>query len=146
VIVVAVFNAHPGHSIRRRAAAQAVRCVARGERRTQAAVSVVFVGNRASGAMNRKFLGHTGGTDVISFPLGEGRRIEGEMYVNLDRAKAQARDYGVSFGEEVARLVVHGTLHLFGYDDRTAAKARRMKAREDRYVGLLSSGKGTRSV
>jgi probable rRNA maturation factor len=102
-------------------------------------VSVVFVGNRASAAMNRKFLGHAGGTDVISFPLGEGRRIEGEIYVNLDRAKAQAREYGVPFGEEVARLVVHGTLHLFGYDDRTAPKARRMKAREDRYVGLLSS-------
>jgi len=141
VIDVAVFNAHRGARIRHSGIAAAVACVAKGERRKQAAVSVVFIGNGASARMNRKFLGHAGGTDVISFPLGEGRLIEGEIYVNLDRARAQARQYGVRVAEEVSRLVVHGTLHLFGYDDRTAPLARHMKRREDRYVKILASRK-----
>jgi probable rRNA maturation factor len=141
VIDVAVFNAHPSLRLRRAPVAAAVRCVARGERRRTASVSVVFVGNRASSRMNRRYLGHGGGTDVISFPLGEGRTVDGEIYVNLDRARVQAREYGVRFAEEVSRLVVHGTLHLFGYHDRTAPLARAMKRKEDRYVGLLAAGR-----
>lgn len=142
MIDVAVFNAHPAHRIRRAGVVAAVRHVAKGERRRQAAVSVVFVGNRTSARMNRMFLGHEGGTDVITFPLGEGRLIEGEVYVNLDRARAQAREYGVRFADEVCRLVVHGTLHLFGYDDGTVALERRMKRHEDRYVGVLTGERG----
>ena len=144
MIDVTVFNAHPGHRVRHSGVVAAVRRVAQGERRRRAAVSVVFVGNRVSARMNKRFLGHEGGTDVISFPLGEGGVIEGEMYVNLDRARTQAREYGVGFADEVCRLVVHGTLHLFGYDDRTVALARHMKRREDRYVGVLASGRGHR--
>ncbi len=143
MIDVAVFNAHRAVRIRRSGVAAAVACVAGGERRKQASVSVVFIGNSASARMNRKFLGHAGGTDVISFPLGEGRRVEGEIYVNLDRARTQAREYGVRFAEEVSRLVVHGTLHLFGYDDRTALLARHMKRQEDRYVKILALRKGS---
>ena len=142
MIDVAVFNAHPAHRIPRAGVIAAVRRVARGERKRRAAVSVVFVGNRASARMNRRFLGHGGGTDVISFPLGEGGVIEGEVYVNLDRARTQAREYGVRFTDEVRRLVVHGTLHLFGYDDRTVVLGRHMKRREDRYVGVPASGRG----
>jgi rRNA maturation RNase YbeY len=146
VIDVAVFNAHPAHRIPRSVVSAAVRRVAKGERRRRAVVSVVFVGNRTSARMNRRFLGHTGGTDVISFPLGEGRMIEGEVYVNLDRARSQAREYGVRFADEVCRLVVHGTLHLFGYDDRTVALERHMKRREDRYVGVPASGRRQRRI
>lgn len=143
MIDVAVFNAHPAHRIPRAGVIAAIRRVAEGERRRRAAVTVVFVGNRTSARMNRMFLGHRGGTDVISFPLGEGRRVEGEIYVNLDRARTQAREYGVRFAEEVSRLVVHGTLHLFGYDDRTALLARHMKRQEDRYVKILALRKGS---
>ena len=146
MIDVAVFNAHPAHRIPRAGVIAAIRRVAEGERRRRAAVTVVFVGNRTSARMNRMFLGHRGGTDVISFPLGEGRMIEGEVYVNLDRARTQARAYGVRFADEVCRLVVHGTLHLFGYDDRTVALERHMKRREDRYVGVLAPGRGNRRI
>jgi rRNA maturation RNase YbeY len=60
--------------------------------------------------------------------------LDGEVYVNLDRARKQARDYSVSFGNEVARLVIHGTLHLAGFDDSAPRTAARMKAEEDRQV------------
>ena len=146
MIDVAVFNAHPAHRISRAVVTRVIRRVAEGERRRRAVVTVVFVGTRTSARLNRMFLGHRGGTDVISFPLGEGRVIEGEVYVNLDRARTQARAYGVGFADEVCRLVVHGTLHLFGYDDTTVALQRHMKRREDRYVAVLARGRGSRRI
>jgi probable rRNA maturation factor len=84
--------------------------------------------------MNRKFLHHDYVTDVLSFPLGAREALEGEVYVNLDRARQQAVEYGVTFTSETGRLVIHGVLHLLGYDDTTSGPRRRMKKKEDRYV------------
>ncbi len=84
--------------------------------------------------MNKRFLHHDYVTDVITFPLETGKVLEAEVYVNLDRARQQARDYRVSFGEEVARLVIHGVLHLLGYDDRTPRKAQQMAKVQEQHV------------
>lgn len=108
--------------------------VLRAEGCSDAEVSVVFIDSRRSRMLNRRFLRHDYVTDVLSFPLGMGETPEGEVYVNLDRARQQARSYGVSFSNEVGRLVIHGVLHLLGYDDTTSAAQRRMKLKEDRYV------------
>jgi probable rRNA maturation factor len=104
---------------------------------------VVYVDSRRCRALNRKFLRHDYVTDVLSFPLGDtGQGVEGEVYVNLDRARKQAGEYGVSESSERDRLVVHGTLHLLGYDDRTRAAALRMRRREDWYLLGSIDGKG----
>jgi len=57
--------------------------------------------------------------------------------VNLDKARDQAREWGVSRSNEVARLVIHGTLHLLGYDDQRPLDARRMLSREEHYVAMV---------
>lgn len=95
------------------------------------------MGSRFIRSINRRYLGHDWVTDVLAFPLSEGRAIEGEIYVNLDRARMQARQYKVSTTDETRRLIVHGLLHLAGYDDGTASKRRRMTARENDYVERL---------
>jgi rRNA maturation RNase YbeY len=87
--------------------------------------------------MNRTYLRHDYATDVISFPLGEGDAVEGELYVNLDRARVQARRYGVSPTRELMRLVIHGTLHLVGFDDGREEERERMRMREDQYLARL---------
>ena len=135
---VQIVNAH--HRFRRdpRELRRYVRGVLRGERKRGWSVSVVLITGARSRALNAEFLGHRYATDVISFPLEGGMNPEGEIYVNLDRARRQAREFGVSMRNEVARLVVHGTLHLVGYDDRKRADARRMRKREDRYVAALA--------
>ena len=138
MISVEVFNAHPRRRVRSAPVRRAVRQVVRLERRRSAAVTVVFIDGRRCARINQKFLGHRGSTDVISFPLEEGPPTEGEVYVNLDRARRQARTEGVAEANEIVRLVVHGTLHLLGYDDTTAPLRRRMKLREDRYVEALA--------
>jgi len=146
-VSVAVFNAHPRRRVRREGVVRTIRRVAAGEGYRSVTISVVFIDGRTCARINRRYLGHRGSTDVISFPLGEGREIEGEIYVNLDRTKRQAKSYGVTEADEITRLVVHGALHLLGYDDRTLRSQRQMKAREDAYVGVpAQSGKPERAT
>lgn len=137
-MIVEIVNAHPRFRVHRALAVRCVRGVLRGARRPQGAITVVFVDDRTSRKLNRRFLAHDRPTDVIAFPLGEEPNLEGEIYVNLDKARRQARTYRVTAANETARLIIHGTLHLLGYDDRTRAKARRMKVREDMLVGRLA--------
>ncbi len=128
---VAVINAHHRYRIRRRTVEAYVRKVM-GTRRGR--ISVVFIDSRRCRTLNRQFLHHDDVTDVITFPLETGKVLEGEIYVNLDRARQQARTYRVSVAEETARLVVHGVLHLLGYDDRSAHAAKRMTRVQERHV------------
>lgn len=128
---VVVTNAHPRHRLRKKPIEDYVKRVL-GTR--PAWISVVLIDSRLCRRLNRTFLHHDYVTDVISFPLETGRRLEAEIYVNLDQARRQAREVGVSVAEEIARLVIHGTLHLLGYDDRTARQARRMHRVQERYL------------
>jgi probable rRNA maturation factor len=139
---IEVINAHPRRRMAARPVEQVVHMVLRGEHVRGASLTVVFTNGSRSRQLNRDFLGHDVSTDVLSFPLEEHPGLEGEIYVNLDRARSQAREEGVSLWNETARLVVHGTLHLLGYDDRTEREARRMFRRQEEYV--LRAGKGRR--
>jgi len=138
MIQVAVHNAHGTRRVEARRIRTIVRRLLTDEGRGRANVSLVFTGDALSRRMNRKFFAHDRATDVMSFPLEIGGDIEGEIYVNLDKATRQARTYKVSLANETARLVIHGVLHLVGYDDVAAAAARRMKKREEFYVGRLA--------
>lgn len=137
-MIVEIVNAHPRYRVRRARAVRFVRGVLRSSGRSHAAITVILVDDRMSRRLNRQFLAHDRPTDVIAFPLGEGSNLEGEIYVNLDKARRQARTYHVTPAHETARLIIHGTLHLLGYDDRTRAKARHMKSREDVLVRRLA--------
>ena len=135
---IEIINAHGRDRVDRDRIRRIVRNVLRGERQPPALVTVVFIGSRHSRRMNREFLHHDYATDVISFPLEGGVNLEAEIYVNLDRVRVQAREHGVSFANEIARLVIHGTLHLAGYDDRLKGDSRIMFERQEAYVGALS--------
>lgn len=92
--------------------------VLQAERARDADLSITFVSNRSMAALNRRHLGHRGPTDVISFELGgaaAGAPVVGDIYIAPDVAREHARELGVPISEELARLVVHGTLHVLGY-------------------------------
>jgi len=84
-------------------------------------------------SLHREYLGKRSTTDVLTFVYDK-KRKEGDVIVCLDQARRQAPEFGVPYSREVARLVIHGVLHLLGYDDRRAADSRRMKLKEDHYV------------
>lgn len=88
-------------------------------------------------SINKEYLSHDRVTDVIAFPFQDGVGVDGEVYVNLDQARRQAKEYGVQFGNEVRRLLVHGALHLAGYRDSSKRLKEEMRRREDFYLVRL---------
>ncbi|HWP82656.1 MAG TPA: rRNA maturation RNase YbeY [Bacteroidota bacterium] len=133
---------HPRLSFPRRETFRVLRRVLRLESLNGLNISVVFVNHRFMRTMNKRFLGHDYSTDVIAFPLDDLFGDDAEIYVNLDRAKSQARQYGVSMREEVRRLLIHGVLHLAGYHDKTTKEQTMMTLREDALLSLLKGARG----
>jgi probable rRNA maturation factor len=97
--------------------------------------------------LNRQFLKHAGSTDVITFDYmsdnldqPEGSRVlYGEIFISLEDAQKQAQEFNSSPQSEIIRYLIHGILHLTGYDDQTASQYRLMKTEEDRILAALSS-------
>jgi probable rRNA maturation factor len=90
--------------------------------------------------LNKRYLEHDEPTDVLSFPLSEpgARRLAGEVVISADVARRQAEGRGHDVQAELALYVIHGLLHLCGYDDQTPAAAARMRERERHYLSRLS--------
>ena len=108
----------------------------------EAMVSITFLGTRAMAALNRKHLGHRGATDVISFGFREsGRRapVIGDIYIAPEVARTNARRHDAGIREELARLVVHGVLHVLGYDhaDDETRVASPMWRRQERILARV---------
>ncbi|HEY6090340.1 MAG TPA: rRNA maturation RNase YbeY [Gemmatimonadaceae bacterium] len=94
------------------------------ERVKDAMLSITFVGRAAMSELNRRYLGHHGPTDVVSFGLdrmGKRGAVIGDIYICPEVARDNAKRQGVHVGEEVLRLVVHGTLHVLGHDHPAGA-------------------------
>ena len=110
-------------------------------------ISVILTGDDAIHAINKRYRGKDRPTDVISFAYGEspapighkGQGAFGDVFISLDRCRAQSLEYSVGFREELARLVVHGLCHLAGYDhERGGKKAAAMRRREEEMIALIS--------
>jgi probable rRNA maturation factor len=101
----------------RRLMARAARAALRHVGARTAELSITLLDDAAIAHMNRQFLAHDGPTDVISFALFEaGEHPVGDIYIGFDQAVRQARENGVPLSEELARLAVHGTLHVLGHE------------------------------
>ena len=95
-------------------------------------IGLVLTGDAELRELNRRWRGIDRATDVLSFPYGpkDASRVSGDLVISIDRALAQARRYRVRFGRELARLVIHGTLHLAGHDHHRPTERRRMRRAE----------------
>jgi rRNA maturation RNase YbeY len=103
-------------------------------------LGVQLVGAGEMARVNEGFLGHRGSTDVITFSHAEAgeERLHGELFISVADAVAQAEEWGTTWQAEVVRYLVHGVLHLRGYDDLEAGRRRVMKRVENRLVGRLA--------
>lgn len=98
-----------------------------------AELSIVFADNKRIKEINRTFLGHNYATDVLSFPYQEPslkNNITGEIIISVEMAAKLAQKRGYSIEGEVALYLVHGLLHLIGYDDKHKRDAKKMHQRE----------------
>ena len=113
---------------------------------TEAELGINLVAAREMALVNETFLQHAGSTDVITFDHAEKRKAEsgkrkqlhGELFICVDDAIAQAKEFKTTWQSEVVRYVVHGVLHLLGYDDLKPHLRRVMKREENRLVRLLA--------
>src|SRR5438128_1918302 len=98
-----------------------VRAVLKEEGITAADISVAFVADTEMARLNERFLRHRGATDVIAFPLSEPEEaiLNGEIVVSVETAGIVARKYGHTVAQEMGLYVIHGVLHLCGYDDHS---------------------------
>lgn len=105
----------------------------------KAELGVVLVGIGEMAYLNKKFLGHSGPTDVITFDYSEKpKQLHGEVFVCVRIAERQAKTFETNWQSEVVRYVVHGILHLLGHDDLQAEARKKMKREEERLVRELS--------
>jgi len=114
---------------------QAVRTVLKSEGFRRVNVSVAVVNDSTILDVNRRFLAHSEPTDVISFLFSDGpHTLEGEIVASAQTAATAARQFHSTPDEELLLYVIHGALHLAGYDDRTAVARRAMRKRERHYM------------
>lgn len=87
--------------------------------------------------VNRQFLKHDYYTDVITFDYSEGDTISGDIFISLDTVRSNAEKYGVPYGEELQRVMVHGVLHLCGVNDKGPGERKKMEAAENHALTLF---------
>ncbi|MBE3585544.1 rRNA maturation RNase YbeY [Desulfofundulus thermocisternus] len=114
-----------------------------------AEVSLVFVDDDYIHRLNREYRGVDRPTDVLSFALQEGEPMPaageeillGDVVISLEMARRQSEEYGHSFEREVAFLIVHGVLHLLGYDHQTEEQRRAMREKEETIMARMGLGR-----
>ena len=100
-----------------------------------ATIGLAIVDDKTIHELNRRYLDHDWPTDVLSFVLEDSpERLEGEIVVSAETAAARAGEYGWPPSDELLLYVLHGILHLLGYDDKTAEAEARMRDREAHYL------------
>jgi probable rRNA maturation factor len=140
---VHVKTARPWRGVRRSVLVNAALVtLARAAPSVRGDVTVVLTTDRAIRALNRKYRGHDRPTDVLSFDIGTGLDESepfGDVVISVETARRQARDYDAPLQTELVRLLVHGTLHLCGYDHRERRDAARMHGLTRRLVSALTA-------
>jgi probable rRNA maturation factor len=116
-----------------------VRAILAEEFAGKATISVAIVDDEAIAKLNEEFLGHEGPADVLSFVLEKtDDQLDGEVVVSAETAQRVAPRFGWSPWEELLLYVIHGTLHLIGYDDATPKQRASMRRRETDFLARFS--------
>jgi probable rRNA maturation factor len=108
-------------------------------------LAITFIDSQRMRALNRRLLRHDRTTDVISLRY-DGEPIVGEILVSPAVARHYARRHGLSYGQELARYVVHGILHWQGHEDATRTQQRKMRILEDQLLTFCGVGGGGRET
>ena len=102
-------------------------------------ISFIFGSDELLASLKKEFFHQDYWTDVIAFRLNSynKKHVEGEIYISLPRAKENSEKFAEPFEKEVARLIIHGALHLLGFEDETDQQINKMRKIEEKYLGLL---------
>ena len=108
--------------------------VAESELKRLGDIAIIFCSDNYILDVNIKYLQHDYYTDIITFDYCEGERLSGDLFISVDSVRENASFYGTEFADELNRVIVHGLLHLIGYDDHTEEDIAQMRAKENYYL------------
>jgi probable rRNA maturation factor len=115
-----------------------IRSVIEYEGKNSGDISFIFCSDGYLLEMNKKYLKHFYYTDVITFDYGEEKLVSGDIFISLDRIRENSMEYGVSFDNELNRVLIHGVLHLLRYKDKDTKSKEMMTFKEDYYLKMLN--------
>jgi len=118
-----------------------LKLVAESEIRRIGDVSIIFCSDSYILDINMKYLQHDYFTDIITFDYCEGEKLSGDLFISIDSVRENALQYGTEFDEELNRVMVHGILHLIGYDDHTKDDQKIMREKENYYLSFREAMK-----
>ena len=113
-----------------------LRCVAEREQCRLGDLNIIFCSDPYLLNINLQYLGHDYFTDIITFDYSEKPVVSGDLFISVDTVRDNASFYGAGFDEELHRVIVHGLLHLIGYDDHTDADIAQMRLKENESLSL----------
>lgn len=108
--------------------------VAESETKRLGDIAVIFCSDHYILDVNMKYLQHDYFTDIITFDYCEGNVLSGDLFISIDSVRENAAFYGSEFADELNRVIVHGLLHLIGYDDHAEEDIAQMRAKENYYL------------
>lgn len=119
---------------RRRLTSQWLKFTAESEIKRIGQVNIIFCSDNYILDINQKYLQHDYFTDIITFDYCEGKTLSGDLFISVDTVRENAIFYGTEFDNELNRVIVHGLLHLIGYDDHSEEDQKTMRSKEDYYL------------
>lgn len=114
-----------------------LKLVAESEIRRVGDINIIFCSDNYILDVNQKYLQHDYFTDIITFDYCEGETLSGDLFISVDSVKENSVEYGTEFSDELNRVIVHGLLHLIGYDDHRNKDIKEMRSKENYYLSLL---------
>ena len=108
------------------------------EKKKLGTINCIFCSDEYLLKLNQDYLEHDTFTDIITFNYVEHDVISGDLFISLERVKENAAEFGDEFLHELKRVMIHGVLHLIGYNDKTPQEAKEIRAKEDFYLTLLA--------
>lgn len=116
-----------------------LKMVAGSEIRSLGDISIIFCSDNYILDVNLQYLQHDYFTDIITFDYCEGKVLSGDLFISIDSVRENSIYYGTDFKDELNRVIVHGLLHLIGYDDHTDEEKKTMRDKEDYYLEMRES-------
>jgi len=107
------------------------------EKKTEGEITYLFCNDEYLLDLNQRFLDHDTLTDIITFDNTMGNLVSADICISIDRVKDNAKDFKVSFQDELRRVLVHGILHICGYKDKTESEADLMRFKENEKMAMF---------
>lgn len=134
-------NIYPGINVKKKQIKDLAQIVLSEEGILKAEINIILVDDEYIIRLNQEYLNKNRTTDVLSFSLVDEKdaQLEGEVYANIEQIIRQAVDYRVAFNEELSRIIIHGLLHLIGFNDQADEEKQIMTQKEDQYLAILQN-------